>query len=361
MIRGVSIVSKVKSYVTISELVPSMILAEDVIFDGVTLVSSDVTVTQNIIEKLKERMLYGKVAVYIEKNEESETQSIPKEKSVAEIEETFNSYAVDIEKVFDLEYSNGMNDIEEVRKFAKNIQDELNSPRAVVKNIVLYGSGTDTIYRHSVNVAALSHVLGKWLGLDERKTNLLTYAGILHDFGKTKIDKIILDKPSMLTSKEFEAIKNHPVIGYNYVKKIPNLDSSVALGVLMHHERLDGKGYPLMVKEEKIPDFAKIIAIADIFDAVNSNRFHKHSKGPFEALEIIQKESLGKLDYQYCKVFLEHIVNYYMGEQVRLNTDKICKIVQVNINDLNRPLLFDGNDFIDLKYEKDLVVEELIV
>jgi len=92
---------------------------------------------------------------------------------------------------------------------------------------------------------------------------------------------------------------------------------------------------------------------------VNSNRNHKKKRGPFEALEVIQKESLGKLDYEYCKTFLEHIVNYYMGENVLLNNNKICKIVQVNPNDLSKPLLFDGEEFIDLKNHSDLKIINL--
>jgi len=258
-------------------------------------------------------------------------------------------------------YNEGICDIEGIRSFSKQIQGELKSTSAVIKNIVLYGSGNDVIYRHSVNVAALSSILGRWIGLDENTINLLTYSAILHDYGKTKVDKDILNKVNPLTKNEIKEIKGHPVIGYNEIKKVQFLDNSVGYGVLMHHERLDGSGYPLGIKEDKIHPFAKIIAIADVFDAVNSNRVHKKSRGPFEALEIIQKESLGKLDYKYCKIFLEHIVNYYMGESVLLNTNKVCKIVQININDISRPLLFDGSVFIDLKQEKELYVEELVL
>ncbi|MDP4091693.1 MAG: HD-GYP domain-containing protein [Bacillota bacterium] len=353
--------SRIKKFVTISELRPGMILAEDVVWEGTVLVGSGVVVSDIVIDRLRERMLFGRVAVFSEEEVQSQIVNADKEKTIEDVEVVFTEFSVDIERIFNNVFYDGISDIEEVRNFAKKVQDQLNSVRAVIKNIVLYGSGTDSIYRHSVNVAALSYMLGKWVGFDDRKANLLTYAGILHDFGKTKLDRTILDKPSKLTPKELEHIKSHPVLGYNFVKKIPNLDSSVSFGVLMHHERLDGTGYPLKMKAEKIHDFGRIVAIADIFDAINSNRFHKKSKGPFEALEIIQKESLGRLDYQYSKIFLEHIVNYYMGEQVRLNTDKICRIVQVNLTDLSRPLLFDGADFIDLKYEKDLIVEELVL
>jgi HD-GYP domain-containing protein (c-di-GMP phosphodiesterase class II) len=209
----------------------------------------------------------------------------------------------------------------------------MDSTGAIIKNVVLYGSGHDSIYRHSVNVAALSSILGAWLGLDEDKVNLLTYSAILHDYGKTRIDEKVLNKAGTLTREELKLIKKHPIFGYEDMRKIQYLDSLVSNGVLMHHERLDGTGYPFGIKGDKIPSFARIIAIADVFDAVNSNRTYKMSKGPFEVLEIIQKESLGKLDYEYCQVFLNHIINYYMGE----------------------------SSFIDLKKEKSLFVEELVI
>ena len=75
-----------------------------------------------------------------------------------------------------------------------------------------------------------------------------------------------------------------------------------------------------------------------IFDAVNSDRIYKQGTDPFTALEIVHKESLGKTDYKFCKIFIDNIINYYIGEEVLLNTNKVCKIVQINVNDLCRPL-----------------------
>lgn len=356
--KGTIDMRKSRMIVTVNELEPGMILAENFRDDSLTLINSGVVLTEAIISKLREKYFLDTVVVY--KDEVSEAV-VHKEKTVEDIDQSFNEFSFNVGAIFQGIYSEGICDIGEIRGFAKKIQGELEATSAVIKNIVLYGSGSDAIYRHCVNVAALSSILGMWIGLDENKINLLTYSAMFHDYGKTKVDKNILNKVNSLTANEMKEIKNHPVIGYNEIKKVQFLDSSVAYGVLMHHERLDGSGYPLGIKENKIHEFAKIIAIADVFDAVNSDRVHKKSRGPFEALEIIQKEGLGKLDYTYCKVFLEHIVNYYMGENVLLNTNKVCKIVQININDISRPLLFDGSVFIDLKQEKDLYIEKLVL
>ena len=359
--RGMIHMRKNKVFLTVNQLEPGMIIAEDFIQENIILVHSDVVLTEIIISKLREKYFLDKVLVYRDDEADVNQSKDPKEKTVEDIDQSFNEFSFNVGGIFHSMYNEGICDIEGIRGFSKKIQGELKSTSAVIKNIVLYGSGNDVIYRHSVNVAALSSILGRWIGLDENTINLLTYSAILHDYGKTKVDKDILNKVNPLTKNEIKEIKGHPVIGYNEIKKVQFLDNSVGYGVLMHHERLDGSGYPLGIKEDKIHPFAKIIAIADVFDAVNSNRVHKKSRGPFEALEIIQKESLGKLDYKYCKIFLEHIVNYYMGENVLLNTNKVCKIEQININDISRPLLFDGSVFIDLKQEKELNVEELVL
>ena len=129
----------------------------------------------------------------------------------------------------------------------------------------------------------------------------------------------------------------------------------------MHHERVDGSGYPLGLKGSAIHKFAKIIAIADVFDAINSNRGFKKKKLPFEALQIVKTESFGKLDYKYSKIFLEHIVNYYTGEVVLLNTNEKCKIIQMNVNNLAKPLILKDREFIDLEKEKDLYIKEMLL
>jgi HD-GYP domain-containing protein (c-di-GMP phosphodiesterase class II) len=347
----------------VSELKAGMIIDKDIISEGKVLVAKGVTITDLVLDKLKDQYIFNSIQVLTESEDsyDNEEKSEFKQKSVEEIEEDFVQFSSNVENIFNNIENVKISGIEEVREFARKIQKEFSFTSAIVKNIVLYGSGKDTIYRHCVNVAALSSILGKWVGLSEKDINLLVYSAVLHDFGKTKISDSILNKVDHLLVKEMKEIKTHPVIGYNFVKDIPFLDKSVSYGVLMHHERADGSGYPLGIKSDSIHQFAKIIAIADVFDAINSDRVFKRSKGPFEALEIIHKESLGKLDYEYCKAFLNHIVNYYMGEKVLLNDGRTCKIIQIDVNDIERPLLLDDYGFLDLKKQRELSVESLIL
>ena len=128
----------------------------------------------------------------------------------------------------------------------------------------------------------------------------------------------------------------------------------------MHHERCDGTGYPLGLKGNQIHDFAKIIAIADTFDAINSNRTYKKRKRPLEALKIIKDESLNKLDYSLCYTFLEGMANFYIGQNVLLNDKSKCKIIKMDLNNISSPLLLSEDEFIDLSKTTALYIEQIL-
>lgn len=352
---------KSKKTLSIEDLKIGMACVSDIKFNGRVLISQGVPLTEIMIQKLRTSYFYHKIEVYCDEEEnESEHISRLTNESISSVNASLDRLSDSLNVLFDDITELKTNGLEELRQFATDIQKELQQTSYLIKSIILSGSERDTIYRHSVNVASISAILGKWLGMRDEQIKLLTYSALLHDFGKTKIPPEILNKPAALTPDEFNLIKTHPVIAYNIIKEIRFLDKSVSYGVIMHHERLDGSGYPLGLKNEKIHSFAKIIAIADTFDAINSNRPYKSSSTPIDSLLIMQQESLHKLDYEYCNVFLKHLLNYYTGENVLLNTNKVCKIMQLNINDLANPLLLQDTDLIDFKNEKDLRIERIL-
>ncbi|NMM62400.1 HD-GYP domain-containing protein [Clostridium sp. P21] len=348
-----------KKVLSIDELHPGMISAMDIKLEGQTLLSKGFIITEPIINKLKGNYIIGKVSVLLD--EDSDEAVIFKEKTVKELETTFTEFSSNLENIFDNISSLEVPKIAEVKNFLEKIQEELKSTGVVVKNIMLYGSTNDPIYRHTVNVTAISFILGKWLGFDVQDLALLTYAAIFHDFGKMRMDKDILNNEGTLTPEQYETYKTHPTISYHFIEQIPCINPLISRSILMHHEMLDGSGYPLQVKEDKIPSFAKVIAIADLFDTVSSNRYSKEITGPLDALNIIKEKSLRELDSTYCNTFLNHVVNYFMGETVLLNDKRSCKIIQIQMDDLTNPLVLDDEGFLDLKKEKDLYVEKLVM
>lgn len=346
--------ARIKKLLPISELKPGMISADNIKFEEKSLLTNGSQITESAIKKLKDTYIINKIEVYID--EELPGSAPYKTKTIKELQTTFNEFSSDLEDIFDNFNQLKTNGIESIREFSKKLQVEFEATGLVIKNVIFYGS-QNNIYKHSVNVAAISFILGKWLGLSVEETNLLIYTALLHDFGKTQISNDILNKNGKLTQEEYAVYKTHPVIAYHLVKEIPYINPNVGLGVLMHHERNDGSGYPLGIKDDKIHKFAKIIAIADIFDKINSN----NNNGPFDALKIIKEESLNKLDCTYCNMFLNHVVNYYMGENVILNDNRSCKIIKIDMENLTRPLLLADAGFLDLTKEKKLYVKSLVI
>ena len=359
----------------IEDLKLGMILAETIkISEKNTILKNDI-ITNEILEMLKTEEIVDEISVYKTKKyynsdfESPEAESLENNDNikmnvadtVAILEKTFDSISANLNQTFyKLGILKGCN-IDEIRNISKQLQEKMSDLNALINDIVFHGSGKDSIYRHGINVAVLSNLLGKWIGLDEKKVNLLTYSGMLHDIGKTKIDSKIFNTDDSLSEEDFNTVKSHPLLGYNIVKEINFLDKSVAQGILMHHERLDGSGYPLGLKDDSISQFGKIIAIADVFDAINSNRSYRKKKSPFEALEIIKKESFGKLDYKYSNIFLHHMFCYYVGKNVVLNNDEVAQIIQMDINDLDRPLILLNDSFIKLSQNRELDIVEFVL
>jgi putative nucleotidyltransferase with HDIG domain len=215
-------------------------------------------------------------------------------------------------------------------------------------------------YTHSVNVSLLSMLIGKWLKLDYYSIKSLVSAGLLHDIGKGKISPDILNKPGALTDDEFEEIKKHPAYGYQIAEKIPEVSDDILKAILMHHEREDGSGYPLGLKSEQIHDFAKIVAVADVYDAMTSNRAYRTMICPFDVIESIEKDNFGTLDHRVVSVFLKNIASYYMGDFVKLSNGDIGEIVYINPFNISKPIIRAANSYIDLSNEKKLKILELI-
>ncbi len=342
----------------VNELKVGMIIANDIFKNGSMLIKKDSVITEELIDVLNRAYFLDKIEVLVP---DEIIKRNTKEEELKRVEETFKEVSTSLSNMFEkMKRTKDMKINNDLREFADKIQKELKSTEIVVSNILFKGSGQDSIYRHGVNVAALSALLGKWIGFEGSKINLLIYSALLHDFGIIKLDEKLQKKPDLVLENKYKEIKEHTKIGYRAVDAIPYLDKSVSYGVLMHHEREDGSGY-LGVKGEKIHPFAKIIAIADELDVMNSDIDGMVKKGPFETLEEIKKHSLHKFDYGYAKVFLEHVANFYMGEDVILNNGTEGKILQINIESISRPLILVDGEFIDLTKNKELSIKELII
>ena len=217
----------------------------------------------------------------------------------------------------------------------------------------------DFTYMHSMNVSLICNVFAKWLGMSRADIDILTLGGLLHDIGKLKIPDNIIRKPDKLSPAEYNIIKTHSLQGYNILKD-KNIDESVKQCALMHHERCDGSGYPLGLEGDKINTYAKIVAIADVYDAMTAARVYRGPLCPFKVISIFESEGLQKYDGHYILTFLEHVATTYMNNRVRLNNGLEGDVIFMNRNQYSRPMLQCGDQFIDLSREPDLYIETFV-
>lgn len=250
--------------------------------------------------------------------------------------------------------------INEMRELTERSIDPIVDTVGVINQLYLVRRWSEYTFHHSVNVAVLSGVLGKWLGYSGVALKDLILAGLLHDIGKTQIPLEILNKPAKLTTEEMDMMKKHCKYGFDMIKDIRCISLGVAHGILQHHERLDGAGYPNRIAGEEIHAFAKIIAIADIYDAMTSERVYHSKDSPFTVVEMINHEAFGKLDPEICTVFLNNVRDYFLGNIVELSDGSKAEVVFLGQYQAARPVVKkqDG-EFIDLERRKDISIVNL--
>ncbi len=227
----------------------------------------------------------------------------------------------------------------------------------LVNNLRYYD---DSTYAHSLNVSIICRVLGKWLHLSDADIDTLTVAGLLHDLGKFMIPEEIVKKPGKLTDEEFNTIKKHPYLGYQHVKNNPNLDERIKAAMLQHHEKCDGSGYPSRLTGPNIAPFAKMVAIADVYEAMTATRVYREGLCPFHVIRMFEDEGYQKYEVAYLMPFLENIVQTYINNRVKLSNGQIGEIVMLNRTALSRPMVNVNGSFIDLSMVRDLSIEEIL-
>lgn len=337
----------------IAEAEPGMIAAEDIYNNfGAILIHKNTILDFYSISKL-EYLSIDSLKVYKEY-----TPKIIDESDIAIIyDENFSDFKSMVKDI-----GNGKSiDTVRVQNIVGELKENFTSVNDIITSLNRIRNTDDYTYSHSLNVSLLSSLIAKWLGMGEIQCKLLSYCGLLHDIGKSRISPEILNKPGALTAKEFEEIKKHPVIGYKILENNVAIHKDVAYGVLMHHEREDGSGYPFGVKSPQITLFAKIIAIADMFDAMTSNRVYKKRQTPFDVFQIYESEYLTKCDTHILLTFLKRIASFYIGSKVRLSNDLWGEIIFINDKAISKPMIkLEDSSIIDLSKEPDISIKELI-
>lgn len=192
---------------------------------------------------------------------------------------------------------------------------------------------SERTFQHSLNVAVVAGVMGKWLGCQETALKSLILTGLLHDVGKLTVPLSILEKPGPLSPEEYAVIKRHSQEGYRLVKASGQVDDGVGFGILQHHERLDGSGYPAGLTGKAICAEAEVIAIADTYDAMTSDRAYRRKLTPFEAMEAIADSMFDKLNTTVSMTFLDNMQDRLTGCRVALSCGQTATVIGFTARD----------------------------
>jgi HD-GYP domain-containing protein (c-di-GMP phosphodiesterase class II) len=210
-------------------------------------------------------------------------------------------------KVVDEMFSNPdtLENVKSVESVVDNLVDTILHDEFAIESLLELIAHDYYTHTHSINVSIYALSLGTFLKMDKQELTELGESAIMHDLGKSKIDSSIINKPGKLTDDEFEEIKKHPLYGYQIAKNLGVRNENILSGIRHHHEKLDGRGYPDGISEEKISRFARIIAVCDIFDALSTRRSYKEPLNTFDTLMLMKKNMPHHLDMNILNEFIK--------------------------------------------------------
>ncbi|MDR1619350.1 MAG: HD-GYP domain-containing protein [Clostridiales bacterium] len=209
-----------------------------------------------------------------------------------------------------------------------NIVDEVLHNRNLMMNVIDIRAYDDYTYSHSINVTVLSTMLGLVLGLNRTALNELAMGAVVHDLGKIFVDKRIINKASKLTLDEFEEVKRHSLAGFNYLNISSALPGSAKVAVLSHHEQYNGNGYPGGHAGDDIHLYGRVIAVADVYDALVSDRPYRHAMLPSDAVEYVMSGYNTMFDPLVVDAFVRKVAPYPVGTCVRLSNNVTGIVVE---------------------------------
>ncbi|QCR33376.1 HD-GYP domain-containing protein [Lysinibacillus sp. SGAir0095] len=347
--------------ISINVLKTGMVIGRQILNEaGLPLIQKDVVVTDGLISRLKQLDIQY---VYIEDKisqgiEIEETVPIAvRKKAIKQITNAFN-------KIKGLDQKSASLVIEKQTKEIGNLVDNLLDSILNNEEILMILSDTllydDYIYQHSFQVTLYSLAIAKEMGYSESDLRTIGIGAILHDVGKMVTPSEILFKPGRLTNEEFETMKQHARSGFDILRNLHTVSLLVAHCAFQHHERIDGSGYPRALVDYEIHPFAKVIAVADVFDAVTSNRVYRKKMIPSQGIEIIEAGRGTMFDAKVVDALKKSVVHYPNGSILLLSDGRRGVVSKQNDDDAALPCLRifeENNQLLNTTYQLNLIEE----
>lgn len=312
-------------FVQTNQLKPGMIVGQSVMNDVavVPLLLADQKLTIRNIRRLRELNVPG---VYI-KTKYSEdiiaqgfVDPILKQKITSDLKSVCRNFVS--KSAITSSMANTLIDV------SSSLMDHILSKDEYVLNMVEIKTFDNYTYSHCINVASLATLIGIQLGYSRVSLQELTSAGLMHDFGKLDVPIGIINKPSSLTTEEFSIVKKHPTYAINKLKTSMKISLTVLDGIASHHEKYDGSGYPNGLVGANIPLCGRILAVADVYDALTTARSYRPAWQTKDTLDFMASNSGTHFDPDILNAFFKTISVYPVGTMVKLTDDSIALVIK---------------------------------
>ncbi len=275
--------------------------------------------------------------------------------------EQYESLENQLKTIFVRTRCNGVVPLSEMERLRNKLVEEFLFTPGTFLHLHEPARAENYLYRHALDVAVFAGLIGHWMGFSREDVANLVYAGLVHDVGKAKVYFELLSKPGPLDQQEQRLAKVHVNHSYALLAKNTTVPQVVLEAVFQHHERTDGKGYPRGLKGEEIQTFAKVLAIADVYDALISNRYYKKGISPLKAGEIMMYDMAGSFDLPILGVLLSKVREFMVGEHVLLSNGKKGKIVSFHpFPDMNPVVEIAGGKVLNLGTHRDVDIMRLV-
>ncbi|PWK15476.1 HD-GYP domain-containing protein [Tumebacillus permanentifrigoris] len=357
------IVQERKVYVT--RLQPGAVLSRDVYNErGQLILPQGTEMTTSLIVRLKQM---ATIEVWVAEHMVGPSAPLPTESPVPTIITTqpkpslmdcYSNLIGSVENLFLEARAERRINFEPTRRLLRELAEISSKESNFLHLIINLRTIDEYTFQHSIGVGLLSMQIGEWMGLGPLERQELLIGGTLHDIGKCQIDAAILQKPSRLTMEEYEIVKHHARYGYEILRN-SGVDERVAVAAYEHHERNDGSGYPRGLQHDQISRIGRIVAVADVFNAMTSRRVYKDALSYYRVLDEVQNNAFGALDPAVVALFVRKMTSFFVGNQVVLNDGTDGIVVLVPNDRPTRPLVRTATGFVDLLQRSDLYIQEV--
>ena len=357
------------TYVNISELRIGKVVAEDIFANTrYPILSKNTKINHEHLHIFKAFNIL-KVLVFKDLEEPLATESAGTEvmldiplSTITPFERHYEEAVAYLKKEFPNWQAGARLDMTKIRGVMIPLIEALLENRSYIFDLNSYSNARDYLYHHCIATGLISGVLAQKLGYERGVAIQMSLAGMLADCGMAKVPNRVRNKKTVLTKEEFAEIRRHPEYSYQFVKDSPALKSEMKVAIYQHHERLDGSGYPKGSKSGTISIFSQIIAVADVFHAMTSERLYRSKQSSFKVIEMIKEEEFGKFDIKVVQALIDIVADLPIGTKIELSNLEHAEVMFINRYSPTRPLikLMSTGEVIDLSKVRNFYISRVI-